>query len=194
MTDQKKVIVFLTNGTEDMEFATIVDVLRCAEIDVTVVGVQLDKEYAVCSRGVKIIPDVKFEDITIDASQYDLVCIPGGADGVKTLSAHEGVHKVILDFYEKKKYVAFICTGTLVMKPAGIPSKHLITSYPDHVKAQLIDFYNNYSEDRIVVDDNLITSRGPGTTTLFALKLVELLSDRKTSEALREKMLCLPDL
>ena len=41
--------------------------LRRAKVDVTVVGVQLEKDYAVCSRGVKVLPDAKFEDINIDA-------------------------------------------------------------------------------------------------------------------------------
>jgi transcriptional regulator GlxA family with amidase domain len=34
-----------------------------------------------------------------------------------------------------------------------------------------------YSEDRVVVDKNVITSRGPGTAFLFALTLVEKLVD-----------------
>lgn len=37
----------------------------------------------------------------------------------------------------------------------------------------------DYSEDRVVVDDNVITSRGPGTTFLFALTIVEHLTDVK---------------
>lgn len=37
----------------------------------------------------------------------------------------------------------------------------------------------DYSEDRVVVDDNVITSRGPGTTFLFALTIVEQLLDVK---------------
>lgn len=82
MASQKKVIVFLTEGTEEMELtitgtyyeehvykynqliSKIVDVLRRAKVDVTVVGVELANEVAVCSRGVKIAPDVKFENTT----------------------------------------------------------------------------------------------------------------------------------
>ncbi|OBZ81983.1 Protein deglycase DJ-1zDJ-1 [Choanephora cucurbitarum] len=194
MSEQKKAIVFLADGTEEMEFTiSAVDVLRRAKVDVTVVGVQLEKDYAVCSRGVKVLPDAKFEDINIDASQYDLVLIPGGAGGAKTLAAHEGIQKLIFDFYNKKKFVAFVCAGTLVAKAAGIPYKHKVTSYPGAVKEQLVSLYN-YSDDRVVVDDNVITSRGPGTTFLFALTIVEQLVDAKTSEALREEMLTSADL
>jgi len=39
-----------------------VDVLRRAKVEVTVVGVELASDIAVCSRGVKIAPDVKFNE------------------------------------------------------------------------------------------------------------------------------------
>lgn len=39
----------------------------------------------------------------------------------------------------------------------------------------------NYSEDRVVVDENVITSRGPGTTFLFALTIVEQLVGTEVS-------------
>lgn len=55
------------------------------------------------------------------------------------MSAHDGVKKLIMDFYNKKKVVGFICAGTLVAKAAGIPHTHTVTSYPGPVKAQLVD-------------------------------------------------------
>lgn len=39
----------------------------------------------------------------------------------------------------------------------------------------------NYSEDRVVVDENVITSRGPGTAFLFALTIVEQLVGTEVS-------------
>ena len=36
-----------------------------------------------------------------------------------------------------------------------------------------------FSEDRVVVDKNLITSRTPGTALEFALKLVEVLAGKE---------------
>lgn len=44
-----------------------------------------------------------------------------------------------MDFYNKKKIVAFICAGTLVAKAAGIPTSHTVTSYPGPVKEQLVN-------------------------------------------------------
>lgn len=184
----KKVLVCLTDGAEEMEFTISVDVLRRAKLDVSVVGVDIDKEYALCSRGVKIIPDIDFKDITSGSTGYDALVIPGGLNCSKTLAAHEGVKKLIMDFYDQKKIVAFICAGTLVAKAAGIPVTHKVTSYPGAVREQLVNVYN-YSEERVVVDDNVITSRGPGTSFLFALTIVEQLLDSKVVESLKSEML-----
>lgn len=46
---------------------TLADVLRRAKVEVTVLGVGIKNEVAVCSRGVKIAPDVKFEETNIKA-------------------------------------------------------------------------------------------------------------------------------
>ena len=41
----------------------------------------------------------------------------------------------------------------------------------------------NYSDDAVVLDKNIITSRGPGTSMAFALKLVEVLyGDQKANQ------------
>ena len=45
----------------------------------------------------------------------------------------------------------------------------------------------NYVEELVVVDENLITSRGPATTLLFAYKIVDVLGGN--SESLKEGML-----
>ncbi|KAI8641736.1 class I glutamine amidotransferase-like protein [Parasitella parasitica] len=186
MSGQKKAIVFLCEGAEEMEFTITVDILRRAKVEVTVVGVEIANEVAVCSRGVKIAPDVKFSK-SLNSENYDAVIIPGGNGSAKTLCSHEDAKKLIMDFYNSKKIVAFICAGTLVAEKAGIPHKHTVTSYPAF-KKQLEKVYT-YSDDRVVVDDNVITSRSPGTTFLFALTIVEKLLDVGTANSLRDEML-----
>jgi len=47
----------------------------------------------------------------------------------------------------------------------------------------------SYSEDRVVVDGKLVTSRGPGTTFEFALTLVELLVSKEKKDSLIPPML-----
>ncbi|KAI9271996.1 class I glutamine amidotransferase-like protein [Sporodiniella umbellata] len=188
----KKAIVFLTEGAEEIEFSTTVDILRRAQVEVTVVGVEIDDSYATLSRGIKVVPDVKLEEFHIDESIYDAAVVPGGAGSAKTLSAHKGVHQILMDFYEKSKWVAFICAGTLVAKAAGIPGHHTVTSFPG-VKDQLQDVYK-YSEERVVVSENVITSRGPGTSFLFALTIAEKLVGPESVNTVKEGLLTLNQL
>lgn len=46
-----------------------------------------------------------------------------------------------------------------------------------------------YVEDNVVVDGNLVTSRGPGTAFVFALKLVELLNGKDKAAECAKGML-----
>lgn len=46
----------------------------------------------------------------------------------------------------------------------------------------------SYCENRVVVDGNLITSRGPGTSLEFALAIVEKLFGRQKSLDLAKSM------
>jgi putative intracellular protease/amidase len=58
-----------------------------------------------------------------------------------------------------------------------------ITSHPS-VKDQLKDV--NYSEERVVVDDTIVTSRSPGTALEFSLKLVEILFGRDRMDTVNQ--------
>ena len=45
----------------------------------------------------------------------------------------------------------------------------------------------------IVVEDNLVTSQGPGTALAFALTLVELLFDKEKRQAVADPMIVVAD-
>ena len=64
-----------------------------------------------------------------------------------------------------------------------------MTTYPP-LKAKLEDSYK-YCEDRVVVDGNMVTSRGPGTCFEFSFKLVELLISKDVADQLQSQTLAL---
>lgn len=68
-----------------------------------------------------------------------------------------------------------------VLKAHGVALGKNVTSYPA-MKDQLNGEYK-YQEDKVVVDDKLITSRGPGTAYDFALTIIDkLIGKEKASE------------
>ena len=64
-----------------------------------------------------------------------------------------------------------------------------VTSYPAF-KDKLDGDYK-YSEDRVVVDGNLVTSRGPGTCFEWAFKIAEILVGKEVSQELKSQTLAL---
>ncbi len=62
----------------------------------------------------------------------------------------------------------------------------MATSHPS-VEDQLEGI--QYSEDRVVVDGHIVTSRSPGTALEFALKLVEILFDTARMETVNKGVL-----
>ena len=164
----KKVMVAVAPGFEEIETITVVDILRRAGARVDLAGTQ--SEPIEGSRGVRILADVLLSEV--DHKNYDLVVLPGGQPGTTNLQNNESVIGIIQNMNRDRKTVAAICAAPMVLQSAGVLNDHAATSHPS-VQDKLNGV--RYSEERVVVDGNLVTSRSPGTALEFALKLVEIL-------------------
>ena len=65
-----------------------------------------------------------------------------------------------------------------------------MTSYPAF-REKLSEDYDYVDDARVVVDGNMVTSRGPGTSFEFAFKLVEILVNAKVADELKCQTLAL---
>ncbi|CAF0875386.1 unnamed protein product [Adineta ricciae] len=199
----KKALVFIANGSEEIETVTTVDVLRRAEIDVDVVSIEKNGQDALkCSRNVRVLPDKVLDDVK--TNQYDCVVIPGGNDGSKAMAANTEVGQILTKHYEDGKIVAAICAGprALLAHKIGVNHKHTITCYPS-VRKEFIDGepYKLEAPDQVVCHSkqtaadaegreyHIVTSQGPATTMAFALKLIELLKGKDESTKVKEGLL-----
>lgn len=189
-------IVFIADGTEEMEFTITYDTLVRAGITTVSVFVpetssaphSVSPPIAKGSRGINIMPDMYLDRSQLGPEKFDLLVVPGGAKGADTISNHPVVQDLVREFYESKKLLGFICNGSLTALTSKLP-KQPLTSHPA-VKSVLEREFD-YSEDPVVVSGNLVTSRGPGTSFPFALTLVELLlGPEKRSEV--EKPMVFP--
>ena len=73
----KTALVLITDGTEEMEAVILVDVLRRAQVDVTLAGLSEDtSKAATCSRNVRITPDVSLKEAAVK-EPYDVIVLPG---------------------------------------------------------------------------------------------------------------------
>ncbi|RKP08655.1 class I glutamine amidotransferase-like protein [Thamnocephalis sphaerospora] len=184
----KTALVLIAHGTEEMEVVITVDVLRRAGIHVVLASVDVEGAVAECSRGVKVVGDVRLEDYQQQQQNpLDAIIIPGGLNGAKTMAASSTVRGLLTTYHKAGRLVAAICAGPTVLAAAGIAPGSKITSYPS-VRAELDSDYA-YSEERVVQDGNMITSRGPGTAMEFALAIAKYLVGQSQSETVAAQLI-----
>ncbi|CAL1686557.1 unnamed protein product [Lasius platythorax] len=174
---KKTAILLIAERSEEIETVITVDVLRRAGIAVTIAGLS-DANYVKCSSDIKICVDAKFADAA-NNQKYDAVILPGGPIGCKTFASSAEIGKLLQEQEKENRLIAAICAAPTALKAHGICKGKQITSYPD-VKNELIDEYE-YLEDKVVIDGNLITSRGPATAFAFGLAIIEKLLSKETA-------------
>lgn len=177
------VYVHLADGFEEIEALTVVDVLRRADIAAKTVSVTGDKTVR-GAHDIKVAADLLFEEADYD--NCEMIVLPGGMPGTANLAKHEGLAKQLNAFAQSGKWLAAICAAPSVLGRMSLLKDKHVTSYPGY-ENQLIGAI--YSEERVVRDGKLITSRGPGTAIEFSLELVMLLKNEQTAAALRNAMI-----
>lgn len=187
-------LILIADGTEEIEFVTPYDVLTRAGVAVKSAGVNLKNEsFAICSRGVRILPDEPSIDKIAAEYDADILILPGGGPGAKTFCDSDTVLELVKQFRERGKFVGAICAGTTTLvksyeKEAGKVQKVTVTSHPS-VEKEIRDKGWSYSSERVVVDGRVVTSRGPGTALLFALTIVEMLCGAQKREEVAGPMI-----
>jgi len=175
------VLVPLAQGCEELEAVTVVDLLRRAGIHVVTAG--LDAQPVRASRGVVLLPEMTLDQAL--QSDYDMVVLPGGLPGADHLGDDARIISLLQEMAAAGKYTAAICAAPRVLALAGLLNGKRATSYPGALETAAIPGLE-YSEEAVITDGNVVTSRGPGTAMDFALHLIELLEgkpERDTVEA-----------
>ncbi len=180
---KKKALIVLADGFEEVEALVPADILRRAEVDVTIAG--LGKDLVTSSHGVKIKTDMILADYD---SLPDAIIFPGGMPGAENLASSPEVKNFILKMNSKGKLIAAICAApALVLAPTGVLSGRKATCYPGTEKNFSTDI--KFTKEKVVQDANIITSQGPGTTFAFGLKIAENLIGKTKADMVADHML-----
>ena len=172
------VLTLLADGFEEIEAFTPVDLLRRAGVEVTIAS--LPPQGHVTGRsGITIHADAALSEI--GGRLFDLLLLPGGP-GVKNLRADPRVDAAVRTHAAAGKWLAAICAAPTVLNAAGLLDGRRYTAHHS-VAGELPDIL---ADQRVVVDGNIITSRGAGTALDFGLQLVEkLVSAEKARDIAR---------
>ena len=133
----------------------------------------------VSSTGLKLTPDVTFED----CPALDAICVPGGA-GINPLLADGETLDFLRGQATTARFITSVCTGALVLGAAGLlKGKRATTHWASH--DLLAAFGAIPVQARVVRDGTLMTGGGVTAGIDFALTLIGELAGRETAEAIQ---------
>ena len=179
-----RVLVPIASGFEELEAVTIIDLLRRAEVEVVVAGLEAGTVQA--SRGVVLQPDCTLDEAL--EADYDMMVLPGGMPGAEHLWNDERVVDLLKKLHASGKFTGAICAAPRVLAVAGILDGKEATGYPGFIDTG--DFPElRYTGAPVEQDGTVITSRGPGTAMDFALALVEQLCGAEVRDAVEGPLL-----
>lgn len=169
------IYLFLADGFEEIEALTTVDLLRRAELEVKTVSIKADRLVSGAHK-IQVVADILLEDIDEDA--MDALILPGGMPGTNNLAKCKPLIQLLLKQHEAKKMIGAICAAPSILGDHGILEGRQAVCYPgfeSRLKGASI------SENKVVRDGHIITSKAAGTAVEFALKLIKHLKSKEDS-------------
>lgn len=190
MNDMKKrALVFLADGSEEIEAVTIIDVLRRGGVEV-VAASATGKAEVLCSRGVRLVADAVLPEDEGEALRFaegfDAVALPGGMGGTEAFAADARVLAVLRDAAARGAVVSAVCAAPMVLDAAGLLAGRRFCCYPG-IEKGLSGAGKFVSDVPTAVDGNVVTGTGPGTAALFAAEVLRALGG--PADAVAEGML-----
>ena len=177
-----KFLCIIADGFEDMEALGTIALLRRAGIEIDIVSV-FNKKIVTGSHGVKVVVDMPMKKV--DAANYDGLFIPGGGHSF-VLKDTKSVKKLVLDFYEQKKWLMAICAAPIVFGSLGIMDGKQYISFPgteNHMGDAI-----RMEELKAVSDGLFITARSVGVVYDFVFEILRTVFNEKEVERLQKKI------
>jgi len=179
------VLLPLAKGFEELEAVALIDTMRRGGIEVRVVYLEdeFQKELVLGANGITIQADMSIKNVISD--DFDMMVLPGGWGGTYALAENARVLELLQEFKETKS-VGAMCAAPFVLKKAGVLGNDY-TCYPS--AKDEIDHLGYRDDMKVVTDDNVMTSQGPGTAVCFGLAIVKRLVGDESMLAVKDGML-----
>lgn len=189
----KNVLLFLAQGFEAYEASVFTDVMGWSKSygneSVNLITTGLRKEIK-CTWNLIVKPELDFSEININ--DYDALAIPGGFEkaGFYEDAYDEQFLNLIREFDKQHKLIASVCVGALPIGKSGVLKNRIATTYDleGMRRKELADFGVIVKDEKIVVDQNIITSTGPSTAIDVAFTLLEKLTNLENVNIVKKYM------
>jgi 4-methyl-5(b-hydroxyethyl)-thiazole monophosphate biosynthesis len=157
--------IFLDNGFEEIEAITTIDLLRRANIALTIVSVT-GAELVLGAHNITVKVDKLFADVEFDNAE--MLILPGGAT---KLYECKPLCDLLVSHNNEDKLIAAICAAPSVLGRLGILQGKQATCYPGFEEF----LGESYIDGLVVESKNIITAKGPGLSSDFAFCIIEKL-------------------
>ena len=194
----KKVLMFLSQGFEDLEAVTIIDVLgwthvreNLTPISLTTCGFhnQVTGKFGTC-----ITVDHNIKTQQLDYKAFDAFVLPGGFHDSGFDEAYcEEIHAIAQEIHAHSGVIVTMCVGISPVADAGLligkkATTYNVSRFHDNV-ARLEADGAQYTGQLIEEDDNIISCAGPASSLEVALLLLEKLTGEKNAAAVKQLMI-----
>ncbi|MDQ0270604.1 DJ-1/PfpI family protein [Cytobacillus purgationiresistens] len=189
-----KTLLLLANGFEAVEASVFTDVLGWNKWEgdgsTEVVTAGLHPQLT-CTWNFQVAPEKQLVDLNLE--DFDALAIPGGFEeaGFYEDAFSEPFQRVIQHFDANKKPIASICVASIMVAHSGVLKNRRATTYNHPTSkrsSQLKQYGVEVVKERIVTDDNIMTSSNPGTGFDVAFLLLERLTSKENTKNVKELM------
>ena len=178
-----RVIIPLAEGFEEIEAVSVIDILRRAGIET--VTAALSENPVKGAHRITVTADILLDKLSADAEAFNAIVLPGGMPGSTNLKNNPRVIALIKEINKAGGLTAAICAAPIVLSEAGILKNKKFTCYPGYENEIPWGIHVN---EKIVSDGSIITGKGAGSASLFALTIVEFLKGKETAKKISEQI------
>ncbi|MCQ2506306.1 MAG: DJ-1/PfpI family protein [Lachnospiraceae bacterium] len=189
-----KLMMTLSNGCEEIEALTVVDMLRRSGVEVVTVAVEDEvrksrgcetsedeiTDYLICgSHNIEFFADEV--DYNIEEFDFDCIVLPGGLPGTNYLRESSFVKRALDYAVANDKYICAICAAPSVLSFYGITDGKKVTAYPGFENSQGME-KAEFVPKSVIRDGKIITASGMGLAIPFSAEIIKVLVNEKKAE------------
>jgi len=178
------VIVFLPEGFEEIEAVTTIDILRRGGVNTLSVSLT-DRLSVTGSHDITVTADALFDDLNTTDVTGTMLILPGGP-GTVNYKEHLSLMNLIKTHGNNGGLLAAICAAPTVLGHLGLLKDKTAVCYPG-MESQL--GATKIGETNVITYQNITTSKGPATSTAFAIQLVSILKGAETARKVAKNLL-----
>ena len=171
-----RVAILATDGYERSELMTPRGTFREAGAAVDVVSPKSGeiRSWDQTDWGDTVPVDCDVAGASVD--DYDVLVLPGGQINPDKLRLEPKAVGFVADFAATGKPLAAICHGPWMLVEADVIRGRAVTSYPS-IRTDLVNAGAEWTDQPVVTDGTLITSRNPGDLAAFCAAIADAVTE-----------------